>query len=276
MNGEKTLAESVEPVHEGIGEKLLNFFELDEKAEAELRERIKVNDGLVRVLVHPYFDTSKHQVVNRTSHEKRRNAIERAIEGWMKKTADETPPLFFMEEWRKVANLQERLMAKPQNVNNLAYIVPTVTEGPEPKLSKERWRENSWAVLFKKFRELGVKRVIMGGQLLRVELWDLNVLTSYEDLKNPMSQEEVRLAILGCVGAAAMEFSEKFDVEISSLSAPLRRLDIKFLEENLKVMQAASIRSASADAKNEYETARLAIIAWLHENQFGKSVRREE
>ena len=208
--------------HEKLPEYVHNFFELDETRLEVLKERIKKFDGLVRLFVHPYFITADEEEDGFS--QQKLNAINRAINILATNDPAKVPPLMIMEGQEKLPVLAENI----QEFNSEflsghpkfrdVYIIPTrAGNSPEPapvnKIDikpsanddgdiREYESDANWSVLTAKLKQLGVKKILIGGMLMEaVKMTD-----------------DGKLKGVGCVGATIRHLQDDFKVELSNLS----------------------------------------------------------
>ncbi|KKU50915.1 MAG: hypothetical protein A3A28_01575 [Candidatus Sungbacteria bacterium RIFCSPLOWO2_01_FULL_47_32] len=204
-------------------ELLRNLWELSGEEIGELRSRIEVSRGLVRMFIHPFYEASEQYP------EKSREAelLQRIDEG-LKRIAtlaeERTPAIFLMEPFRKVEELSRSF--SDVALKNRLYVIPTHSASPQPFLNGDKegldaddcWSEN-WNILLDWFKELGVKKVMIGGQYLIIGR------TIYHPEQGRASKDELELR--GCVGAAGRMFEKDFEVEFSNFAFPKTQKDLK-------------------------------------------------
>ncbi|MCX6722790.1 MAG: hypothetical protein NT094_01825 [Candidatus Staskawiczbacteria bacterium] len=195
----------------------------------------------MRVFVHPFYDRS-----NKEEDAEKIKRIESGIERTLQ--SESLPPTFIFEDRANLDKLKEIIN---YDKGRPIRIIPTAENNATPDLIKDKtlgsytgmelfgsmWEENkdmpyylkeefegmrahmeinmrwNWQALIGFLKEIGVKKMIVGGRDL--ELFDPKVDIS----TNP--------ALYNCVGDALQHLQPHFDAEISNLAYPKSRKDFK-------------------------------------------------
>ena len=189
---------------------MLNFLELFEYQEEIFRQRIKKNQGLVRIFIHPYYEDIVSW--NRESkHSTKIESMHLIIQRILALPDDRTPPILFFEEFHKLSILDD-IIRSMKIVQNTSYVISTHASTSEPKRTfldysegKQSSEKRNWQVVVNKLKVLGVTKILIGGMYLSIGMDKLG----------------------SCVGSAINRLSEDFHVEISSRVFPEDRKKAK-------------------------------------------------
>lgn len=200
-----------------------DLFKLSEGDRRLLEQWIEKYNGLIRILVHPYYEGEHHDLSEKFNKPIR--SIDQTLRRLLKSA--KTPPLFIIEEQIKVHDLIGRLLAVPVNP---VFIIPSQVASPEPKLispsqlygQEFNASEENWKTLIDKLHALGIRKIIIGGMFLTIG----------RDLVSDPAKDKVKLH--GCVGAAIDNLSNDFEIELSALTYPTVRRDIKRVEKRIQ------------------------------------------
>lgn len=236
----------IEP-SEGLQRKPVNFFEMDEKGKSALKERISAANGTVRIFVHPYWSDYSEYTPPEDKEGKPAypesidlKKAEEAFKRIISDTSKDTPPVVlllnastidsFSEEWVSLAS--RPFYVVPTLENDPAPITPEfmpedISErgfGPwnydlrlegflDPDPTKRRKKMNEleqvgWERLISQMKELGVRKVLVGG---------MEFYAAHEDQEHHG----------GCAGATVNELRRDFNVDLSALSWPQGRKEVK-------------------------------------------------
>lgn len=116
------------------------------------------------------------------------------------------------------------------------YIVPTFYESPVPvtPANTEEYDEKNWKVLINVLKDLGIKTVLIGGILFKVNPEKSLMF----DLKDFYKQRQVAGAkdtgydLEGCVAGAIGALQKNFKIELSALNFPSRRQELIKIENH--------------------------------------------
>lgn len=199
--------------HHGL---IKNFLTLPEPDLKILKNEIKDSKNLIRIFVHPYFEEPQKKMSRR---EEKIEKMQGVIEKVLGSKSEKVPPIFVMEEEDRISRLKYLIQ---DIIANKVYIIPTYSGSPEPKFKpkgalKEKEfflpAKETWEKLIKKFKNLGVEKIIIGGMYLGVS--------------NSLYGKEKEPRLLRCVGDTINHLSRDFEVEISNLTFPDSRKKYK-------------------------------------------------
>ena len=196
----------------------LDFFELSKEQELLLQEGVEKNNGLIRVFIHPYYKAPEEEL----EEPLKIVLIDKAIKKILYLAPDKTPPVFIFEEERKINRLRDSFEFEAQFLQNRIYIVPTFMDSSWPKIGSLNGsrnekqqeifdREEEWDFLNRRLKELGVKKILMGGMNLYIET----------------KPRPGKIDFCGCVGGAINHLGPEFKVDISNLTLPDGRKQFK-------------------------------------------------
>lgn len=197
---------------------LLNFLELSEYQKEIFRQRIKKNQGLVRIFIHPYYEHVASWV-RESKHPTKIESIHLIIQRILALPDDRTPPILFFEEYHRLSILDD-IIRSMKIVQNTSYIVPTYISMSEPKHTplddsegKQSSEKRNWQVVVNKLKALGVTKILIGGMYLFIAKNGTTIMNKFG----------------GCAGSAINRLFEDFDIEISSRVFPEDRKNAKKL-----------------------------------------------
>lgn len=233
-----------------------NLFELSGEERAELERRIKENNGLARVIVHPFYPVNFDYDSRRFADKEARNlekkkkdfeVFQASIDRLFNSNPGKSPPIIVFEEEFNLENDKDSYMDR--NYRNEPYVIPTFTDRPVPKLSpgenllgKDFDEQRNWKKLKEVLKSLGIKKMLMGGMQLNVspnegwKEWFIREMEAYEKMKvafkkikdtkglNEFGKPDYVLH--GCVGNTIAELMDDFDIEISNIAFPANRASI--------------------------------------------------
>ncbi len=190
-----------------------NLLELTLEEKRALKERVEKWQGLVRIFVHPMYEKwrgHEQEYVNDPENIKLVQ-IERVLSKLLAMGEDKTPPTIIMEEEKYTNKLATWLKNNPNGSSqDMVYFIKTLTDNPAPKIETKN-KTQSWKILSRALKEIGVKKILIGGMQLEV---------SYH--KKDWTNKDPFLA--RCVGIAMSYLSKEkageFEVELSALTAP--------------------------------------------------------
>lgn len=205
----------------------LNFFELSEAQLRLLQERVEKSNGLVRIFVHPYIVSKGQEMPEKD--QKMFDAMDRSIRRILNISDEGRPPLLIFEERSKVEKLTRELS---EVGSGRTYIVPTFDASPEPKpeehsVNSSRDIGSNWSLLVQKFKQVGIKKAIIGGMFFSVKV------KKYDTSKDA-SPEKAKIDMDLCVGRIAKILSRQFTIEISNLGWPMSRKEYREAGKTVK------------------------------------------
>ncbi len=199
-------------IHKETKEKakyVYDIFKLTEEEKEALRARVLESKGLARIMVHPYYiaqkrmhdpDVLQHYDLNRVGIVE--NGFKRILE-----TGSNTPVVLF-EAHGMVSHTVGKINKFLEKSKNSIYLVPTYPDNPRPYFPNYRYSGEEWHKLIELLKDLGIKKLIIGGMLLH----------------NVYNQD----SLMGCVGTTVNKLSDDFEVQVSSISSPESRKDVKY------------------------------------------------
>lgn len=240
--------------------KVLKFFELKKEEEDKLKERISEHDGTIRIFVHPEYEqyakyaeeSKKPGVSGNTKEEKMKTAkklrkMNNALERILKLPPEEAPPIVILQAIEGVGSLfgfrspykteidalekkgdyAEELVQKYKTCNDI-YIVPTETYSSTPLLAYAQNAKEAWEELNDILKSLGVKKVIIGG----AELYTPSE-SFIEIVEKRKESLDVIKHLRGCLGGAVINLKDGFEIELSTLTHPEGRKEIRKKQKKL-------------------------------------------
>lgn len=245
-SSEKPSSEKIESEKKYEG-KFLNFFELRGEQIKELQKSIEEHNGLVRIFVHPDYTNYADYEKDRRGHQmaKKLQQMNEALKRILSSDDEKTPPIIILESqlglsdklkrlkifsgtgvtYRDQVEIWQELRAQGKEshsdelrqfqLTNDTYIIPTAFAAPMPFIEDAATEKDAWEKLNKKLLELGVKKILIGGNELYTS-----------DLKN-----EDWLG--GCLGHTIEELKNNFEIELSTLIYPEGRKELR--EKNIKI-----------------------------------------
>ena len=199
-----------------------DIFNLAEEERQELVNRIQENDGVVRVLVHPYYSLHEIHSQNQVDDLER---IDGMLHKILERKKTDRPPVIIMEGYQTIEELYKLLREFNQDD---VYIAPTFCDTAQPypspdslQYSTEKEKDSpNWPEFINLLEELGVKRILIGGQYISVN--------SMQHLRT----EENRYG--RCVGFVINHLRKNFDLKISNASNYTRSEIRKLFEYDAK------------------------------------------
>lgn len=233
--------------------KTLSFFELNKEEEKNLNEEIKKHDGLVRIFVHPNFEGyAQYEDYQQCAQSaKKLRQMDSAFQRILESSSDKLPPIIILhainevrylmkydaktdkmvqdynlatEKLGKMGNWMENV--KYNSRNNNIYIVPTKSFSPDPILLYAHNEKEAWGEMIDELKSLGVKKIIIAG----AELYTPDKIDMEENRSRyaePDGTIDVMKYLGGCLGCTIHQLRENFDLELSALTFPEGRQDIK-------------------------------------------------
>ncbi len=203
-----------------------DLFKLTPGQKRVLKKRIKEWNGLVRIFVHPLFEKWHWPADQYVSHHCNRRLIkiEEVLSRILVMPEKKTPPVIIMEEGHFVKNLQAWLAQNPNGASQRnTYCIATWSGNPTPDGFNSK--HEAWDFLITLFRQLGVKKILMGGMQFSVATYK----TDWTG-KPPYCDR--------CIGIALSYLSRDkagpFDVELSALidSIDAREVYVQVVNES--------------------------------------------
>lgn len=211
------MMDNFHPKAEVIKEKPVfhNVLSLTEVEREVLKSRIIESQGVVRIMIHPYY---VRQFSSRRDDREyiirlkgpRVSVVEEGFERMLK--AKSSVPIFLFEGEENLSETKLRINKILQESGNELYLVPTYDASPVPVSFKDVSRGEEWNFFVDTMKDLGAKRLIIGGMYL----------FKNEYIGSRENSEELK----GCVGVAINALSSHFDIQTSSITHPLSRKDI--------------------------------------------------
>jgi|GEM_PF-2952052 len=241
-----------EPILEG---KTLKLFELTPEEKERLRLKIAEHNGLIRIFVHPdylnYANYYKEDPEKAASLKKYEEVFRRIL----RSPSEKNPPALIIhgiaggsldlstyaekfdriiqgKEWESVSQDYQTysdIYVIPASSTNPTPFIKEATTVPEPKwkigMTAEEARgmwapyEKAWEILAETLRDLGVKKILIGGN-------ELYVSGKFDEPKD--SKFDIMEHVGGCVGLTIQELrAHGFEIELSILTSPEGRKEIR-------------------------------------------------
>jgi hypothetical protein len=200
---------------------------------------------VVRVFVHPFFyqytEKYKPEVKQPDYNLHKLEEIKKGLLKILEKPEETTPPVFILEEAEHLDETKQAINEEGGS-HNPAYFVPTHAKSAVPDVkggNGKLYDFESWEEFRKIFLDLGVRKVIIGGMYLKVvHGYDLDPdMFEYRTQRRSKGAYNMEYDIEKCVRAAVSglsqdeHFEHVFDVEISNLTFPNSRSDIRKKEQ---------------------------------------------
>ncbi len=203
-----------------------NLLEYDSNQLAALRQRIVSANGMVDILVHPFFkEVDPHRPASSDYIDKRNRRLS--------ESAQNPVLLIIFEEYDQLPTLEQN------NGHIPLIVVPTKSENPTPYVQGldplVTDDENAWKTMVRLFQTLEIKHIRLGGRYMSFAALEdgegipnddmlvlLNELkTLAHHLPNAQAWLEEGVLPFGCAGRAAQVFIRNgFDVTISDIASP--------------------------------------------------------
>lgn len=166
-----------------------------------LKEEIQRSGGVIRVIVHPFFDEyAKDYFEHPPAQKKEAIQVQESFKKLATSESDKKIPTIVLEDHRHVQRTIDQIPGSSR-----LYFIPTFKDNPTPSLADNETdrvpEEELWESFAKGLEELGVERIILSG-----------VNLDYSD-NNP---EE----LLQCVGKTHRNLSKHFKIEMSRMTYP--------------------------------------------------------
>ena len=207
------------------GEQIDFIFSLSDETIDDLKKRIDESNGLVRVFIHPYYSKNNGETTRETKSSKGLDSI-------ISSSSEKTPPIIVFEESSMVKKTTKHLVEVSGQSRAKTILVETNDKTSNPKTETMGTEEERWGAVINILIQLGVKKVLIGGEKLEIiggEL--LNFLSKDFDrfrVRRALEgAKNTNYSFFGCVGQA-IKYFEQFGitVEISNLSHPESRADL--------------------------------------------------
>lgn len=253
------------------------FFDIleNESIQARLKEEIARHDGLVRIFVHPFFNKIvglKHVASGNLNEqiERRYKALDeseddidrreaRVTKGLVRilESSDEqTPPVLIFEE-KDSMPISEKIIEKlAPKTNKPIYFVATHQWDPVPMIAGElpqnrygdrRGADEAWELLSEYFENLGIKKILLGGQLLYLNTDNKHPqpfsVSRGKAARDKLLQDdlsETKANFEGCVFETYRHLLENMGdiVELSNMSYPNNSNDINRLKQGQQIIES--------------------------------------
>lgn len=235
--------------------RVLKFFELTKKEEKELKDRISEHNGTVRIFVHPNYEeyakwaeeSERPDVSGETKEERIKTAaklrkMDDALERMFKLPPDKVPPIVIfyaiegvsnwaftfrstyndeLELLEKKGDYTEKL-AEKYKIHNDVFIIPTREFSPDPLLAYAQNAEEAWEETADLLKSLSIKKVVIGG----AELYTPG--KSYIEEQRKKGEEfNIMKNLSGCLGSTIDYLQDNFEIELSTLTFPEGRKEIR-------------------------------------------------
>ncbi|MEI8338118.1 MAG: hypothetical protein WCF92_03160 [bacterium] len=228
MEAEKIPTEKENDFEKVSPDKVLEFENLSEQQAEELKERIKENDGLIRIFMHSLRVPGGYE-------EKIYLPLLRIL------NSENTPPVFFFEDTRDFENMkkllpdfQKRQLKKPvyliETLERLPY--PIIKDEPLPESTKEKkitdeqfdYGGKSTIRFLFQLHNLGVKKILIGG----------NNLVINEEREGKIDECVANfIDIVKILSESEEPDIPKIDIKVSMITAPNNRNDLKEIRPDL-------------------------------------------
>ena len=177
---------------------VLNFFDLSEAEQEELKKRVLENKGSIRIMVHPYF-MSKSAEQYKHGFKNRIGIVETGFKRILETKS--TTPVFLFEDIDEIDNTKKIILPSLVSSRKSLYLVPTLPNEPVPVTGvRGEHPDEAWDLFINKLKEIGVQKIVIGGMYLYVD------------------QDSEYLS--GCLGSAIKNLRPAFKVQISNLAHP--------------------------------------------------------
>ncbi len=202
---------------------LRDLWELSIEEIEKLKAHIEEYHGVIRIFVHPFFESAEIYPKDPEKAEKVRR-IDQVLQRMAEMEPARTPAIFLLEPFRKIEELPSHFNGG--SFRNKFYVVQTDSASPQPYFKGDavgvdgniHWSKN-WSVFTDWLKELGVKKIIIGGQYLFIG-------TRIFNFGQHKSKKE-DLELQGCVGTASRMLGQQFEIEFSNFASPKTSKDIK-------------------------------------------------
>lgn len=183
----------------------------------ELANSVLNSKGVIRIFIHPYYSELSEQaptsIEPKKDHKQQYELMQKGLEVLLKTELEKAPPLFIFEEEEKVQKTISKIEPMSGKRN---YIVPTNPRVPSPRIpdvvfNTLKKNRGGWEYFIELMKSVGVRKVLIAGRNFN--------LTEYEN--------GVDFAGNSCIGKAVDALENNFEIDLSLLSYPNTRNDLK-------------------------------------------------
>lgn len=217
----------------------LKFLELNEGESSKLKERIAAHNGLIRIFIHPeyleYAKTEKDR--GKPDSAEKLKGMNEVFKRILASSSPKAPPIFIFQalddvsfrqgletQEQKTAALSESQYYDTLHWNyesfNDIFIIPTESYNPHPLISGTKTESEAWEKLREMLKALGVSKILIAGAEFYVP--SKKVLAA-----RGLTKDNVWDHLAGCLGISVSQLRKSFEIELSSLTFPEGRKDIK-------------------------------------------------
>jgi hypothetical protein len=206
-----------------------NLLRMDEATTRQFQSQVQESGGTIRIAVHPYFN--RLDMMNQS--------VSKYLQNWERLLAADSGkkvPLVVLEcgggSYKGTQELIKK--ATPEHQQKKIYFVPTYEADPTPMWNYRGEskpnddpdvEERAWEKLVGLLKKSGIKKVIIGGQYLKVvkgkAVWDNGFFERQLLAKGNNFLQNYTLS--NCVGGAVVNLSKDFEIEVSNIAFPHRR-----------------------------------------------------
>ena len=223
-----------------------DLFELGEEQRRGLIGRIGQWKGVIRVFVHPFFYYSPESIRLKVGHLEDDGQlaahgantsdffVAQNMLNLLKRKKAETPPILLFEEASRLKQSAALIgeFVTQNYSDNHPYFIATEDKFGNPK-------DHDWESIKKEFLELGIKKVLVAGNMLVIgnkgatgvskDIFNLAPRSQTEIDQYEKKKQKFIWAYYKCVGAVVTNLREgkNFEVDISNFNFPASRRDIK-------------------------------------------------
>lgn len=255
---------------------IINLAEITPEQTQKLQSRVDSSNGLIRVFIHPFYEeyvkTKCYKDYVHDGTYPRIGAIKEGIGRILALSANKTPPVFIFEEQESLKRTVKTISHMNRRSENEAYFVPTQFNHPEPKFNDKKGK--NWTRLNLIFKHLGVAKILIGGTRLSLTyvkdrrlLFSESAMFRHQLAKSGAKTTSISIDL--CVGLAIDKLAKNFDIELSALTHPHSRVDLRKLTiEGRTDEYAASVwqiikllNFGIKDNKIDNETLRKSVVS---------------
>lgn len=202
-------------------DKVIDFNNLDNVQTTVLKKRIALFNGLIRIFIHPFYEENHESICWQEKNAYPRVEFpSKGLTRILSLPSNKTPPVIVFEELCNLLKTKVRLSQMNSKSDNEVYLLSTYPDQSVPNLLAEQQQsiddKINWWNLISTFRNLDVKKIIIGGQRLIVQ-------PGYDHTNSKNFKYETRR----CVGGAIKNLGRNFQIEVSTLTHPHSRFDIE-------------------------------------------------
>ncbi|MEK7618254.1 MAG: hypothetical protein AAB410_03845 [Patescibacteria group bacterium] len=218
-------------------ERIKSFFDLTEQERENLLQRVVQSRGIVRLVVHPFFDVynTRHSPgrVYDLEEDPRTDFARIGLDRILKKI-NSAPPVFVLEEAERIKETSRTLVnmlgGDPESKGSPVYLIPSFSSSAEPFISNpvdlyrrgtltevykkklQQRHDYNWKELAERLKTFGVTKVIVGG---------MHFIVSEDDLYSSQ-----------CVGDAIDSLRPHFQIQISHFTSPSHRGNMQGVQKS--------------------------------------------